>query len=220
MKIPKIIHYVWFGKTKKNDLFYKCLESWKKFCPDYEIKEWNEDNIDFSENEYTKQAYELKKFGFTGDYLRAKILYEFGGIYLDTDVEITKSFDDLLDNDFVMGFENNTYCATAILASIPKHEYLKTICNFYQKKQFINDKKQIDNTPSPAFWTYFLKRDYGLKLNNKYQLLNSKNKNDNAKMAIYPKDYFSPLNYTTKKLKVTNNTYTFIILMLLGLQIK
>ena len=100
--IPKIIHYVWLGKKEKPKLFYKCLDSWKKFCPDYEIKEWNEDNFDFSDNKFAMQAYSLKKYGYVADYIRVKVLNEFGGIYLDTDVEIIKSFDQLLKNDFFL----------------------------------------------------------------------------------------------------------------------
>ena len=98
-KIPKIIHYCWFGKKDKPDIVNHCINSWKKVLDDYEIIEWNEDNFDVESNTYVKQAYESGKFAFVSDFVRIKALYDYGGIYLDTDVEVFKKFDDLLDNE-------------------------------------------------------------------------------------------------------------------------
>ena len=153
MNIPKIIHYVWLGDKKKPELFYRCLESWKKYCPDYEIKEWNEKNFDFSQSRFAKEAYSQKKWGFVPDYIRAKVLYDYGGIYLDTDVELTKSFDNLLNNEFLISFENNVYLETAVLASRPKHPFLKKMCDFYINHPFIKGNGKIDYTPSTPIWT-------------------------------------------------------------------
>lgn len=204
-KIPKIIHYVWLGRGKKPDLFYRCLASWKKFCPDYEIREWNEDNFNFDESLYAKQSYSVKKYGFVPDYIRAKVLYEYGGIYLDTDVEMVKPFDDLLDNDFVIGFENNVHLGTATLASVPHHPFTKLMCEFYKEKPYFKENGKIDYTPSTPIWTYFLHKYYNLKLNNKKQILKL---NDNElTITVLPKDYLSPINYTTRKIKLTENSY-------------
>ncbi len=205
-KIPKIIHYVWLGKGQKNDLFYKCLESWKKFCPDYEIKEWNEDNFDFSDCKYAMLAYKRKKYGFVSDYIRVRVLCEFGGVYFDTDTELTKPLDDLLSNDFVIGFENKYQCSTATIASAPNHELLKIMTNYYLKKE-VDETKKLDITPNTVIITYFLKKYYNLKFNKKKQVLeNSVNKNG-KKVLVLPQEYFSPIIYTIRKLKQTENTY-------------
>lgn len=207
-KIPKIIHYVWLGRGEKPKMFYRCLESWKKFCPDYEIKEWNEDNCDFQKSIYATQSYSKKKYGFTPDYIRAKVLNEYGGIYLDTDVEIVKSFDDLLDNEFVIGLENNVHCGTATLMSTPHHPFTELMCEFYKVKPYILPNGKIDFTPSTPIWTYFLNKYYDMKLKNIKQVLTSKFGDNYKTVTILPKDYFSPINYTTRKLKQTDNTHS------------
>lgn len=205
MNIPKIIHYVWLGDKEKPELFYRCLESWKKYCPDYEIKEWNEKNFDFSESRFAKEAYSQKKWGFVPDYIRARVLHDFGGIYLDTDVEITKPFDDLLDNEFLISFENDVYLETAVLASKPKHPFLKKMCNFYKNHPFIKKNGKIDYTPSTPIWTCFLEKYYNLKLKSSNQLL--KSNIDESTVTVLSNEYFCPINYTTKKLNKTENTY-------------
>ena len=96
-RIPKKIHYCWVGGTAKPKSVQYCIDSWKKYCPDYEIIEWNEDNYDFSKNRYMKEAYDNKKWGFVPDYARLDIIYQHGGIYMDTDVEMVANLDDLLE---------------------------------------------------------------------------------------------------------------------------
>ena len=113
--IPKIIHYVWVGGKEKSELAKKCIESWRKYCPDYQIIEWNENNFDMNQNLYLKQAYQAKKFAFVSDYIRLKVLEKFGGIYLDTDIEIAKSLDEFLSHKGVVGFENQVWIATAVI---------------------------------------------------------------------------------------------------------
>lgn len=207
MKIPKIIHYVWVGDpTKKPQQFYDCLESWKKFCPDYEIKEWNESNFDINESLYAKQALENKKYGFVADFIRTKVLYEYGGIYLDTDVEITKSFDDILDNDFLISFENEVYVETAVLGACKGHPFTKILIDFYLKYPFEHNGKP-DTTPNTPILTHFLRKYYGLKLKNSYQKLNSLKDENGPTVTVFPSDYFCPINYTTKEMKKTENTY-------------
>lgn len=105
-RIPKIIHYCWVGGANKPKSVQYCIDTWKKYCPDYEIIEWNEDNYDFSKNQYMKEAYNSKKWGFVPDYARLDIIYQHGGIYMDTDVEMVASLDSLLEYEGFFGFEN------------------------------------------------------------------------------------------------------------------
>ena len=116
MSIPKVIHYCWFGNSELPELEKKRLKSWQKKLSDYKIILWNENNSDLSECKYVQQAYENKKFAFVSDYIRIKVLYQYGGIYLDTDVEVLKSFDHLLGAIGFLGFENKTTVGTAIFA--------------------------------------------------------------------------------------------------------
>ena len=112
--IPKIIHYCWFGRGAKSDLMQKCISSWKMFMPNYKIIEWNEDNVDFKANTYLEEAYELKKYAFMSDYVRLKVIYEYGGIYLDTDVELLKSLEPILKKGGFFSFEREQTIATGL----------------------------------------------------------------------------------------------------------
>lgn len=114
MSIPKIIHYCWFGGGAISPENRKCMESWKKYCPDYKIMAWNEQNFDISQNRYAQQAYEAKKYAFVSDYVRLAVLYEYGGIYLDTDVELVRPLDELLELPGFMGFQTNNEIATGL----------------------------------------------------------------------------------------------------------
>ena len=105
-KIPKIIHYCWFGKNKKSEVIEKCIKSWKKYLPEYEIREWNDEDVQNIECNYVQEAFSMKKYAFVSDYFRIYSLYNYGGIYFDTDNQIFKSFDDFLDLDFFTGYEN------------------------------------------------------------------------------------------------------------------
>ncbi|MEH7419501.1 capsular polysaccharide synthesis protein, partial [Neobacillus drentensis] len=111
--IPKTIHYCWFGEKEKPELVKKCLNSWKETLPDYQIIEWNEKNFDINANKYVKEAYQSGKFAFVSDYVRVFVLYRFGGIYLDTDVEVFKPFDIFLHHSSFWGFEQENYIATS-----------------------------------------------------------------------------------------------------------
>lgn len=205
--IPKTIHYIWLGGGEKPLLFTKCLKSWQKLCPDYEIKEWNENNFDFSNNKFAMEAYKEKKYGYVADYIRLKVLDTYGGIYLDTDVEILKPFDNLLNNDFLISFENEAYCETAVLGSIPKHPLLKKLIDFYNTRSFII-KGKPDLTPNTPIITSFLMNYYNLIPKASNQKLLDKQNSTFPTVSVFNYDYFAPINYTTKKLKKTDNTYT------------
>ena len=163
--IPKQIHYCWFGRGKKNKLFYKCLKSWKKYLPDYEIIEWNEDNFDInSTNKYVKEAYENKKYAFVSDYARLKILYENGGIYFDTDVEVLKKIDQEILGNGYFAKERDNQISTGLGFCVPKHnELVKIMMDDYENASFIING-EMDFTACPNRNTDSLEK-MGYKVN-------------------------------------------------------
>lgn len=207
MEIPKIIHYCWFGGNPLPELALKCIESWKKFFPDYEIKEWNESNYDVNKIPYTKEAYQAKKYAFVSDYARFDVLYNYGGIYFDTDVEVIKSFDKIIKNGAFMGCERNgTEDDTEIqvapglgLGCYKEEPLYKEILREYEKSHFIIDNEN-NTTKTVVVFTTELLKSKGLK--------NSDTTQDIEGITIYPKEYFAPKDVITKELNITNNTYS------------
>lgn len=201
-RIPKIIHYCWVGGKPKPPSVLYCIESWKKYCPDYEIIEWNENNYDFSKNNYMKSAYEEKKWGFVPDYARLDIVYEHGGIYLDTDVEVIKNLDPLLENKAFMGFENTgegtfyVNCGHGF-GAIPHHPIIKAARDLYEGLSFYNDDGSLNIIASPHYTTESLLA-FGLAQENKDQ--------DLPDMKVYASDVLCPKNFTTGKIKKTRRT--------------
>ena len=201
-EIPKIIHYCWVGGKEKPASVQYCIESWKKFCPDYVIKEWNESNYDFSKNEYMRQAYEAKKWGFVPDYARLDIVYEHGGIYLDTDVELLKSYDSFLDKDAFMGFENTgngeffVNCGQGFGAA-PHNEIIKRARDLYENISFINEDGSYNMLPSPYYTTQTL-RQLGLVQENRDQLLPG--------VSVYASDVFCPKTFRSGEVNLTERT--------------
>ena len=148
--IPKIIHYCWFGGNPKPEIVEKCIQSWKKFCPDWEIKEWNESNFDVNSTPFTAEAYASKKWAFVSDVARLAILKQHGGVYMDTDVEIKESIDKLLDYNAFFVFESNRYIATGLgFGCIAEHPAVNSMLEFYNGKHFIVNGK-IKMIPCPA----------------------------------------------------------------------
>lgn len=200
--IPKIIHYCWVGNKSKPQSVLYCIESWKKFCPDYEIREWNESNYDFNKNVYMKQAYEAKKWGFVPDYARLDIVYQYGGIYLDTDVELIKGLDKLLNQTAFMGFENTgdgeffVNCGHGFGAE-PHHDIIRAARDLYDDVQFLKEDGTYNLVPSPNYTTQTLKK-YGLIQENKDQNL--------PDMTVYSSDVLCPKNFRTGKLCKTSRT--------------
>ena len=137
MGIPKIIHYCWFGGNKKPALIKRCIRSWKKYCPDYKIVEWNENNFDIHCIPFCEQAYEAKKWAFVSDYARLKVLLDHGGIYMDTDVQIFKNLDCFLNNEAFSCFENATHIPTALMASAKGNRWMKMLLDDYDNRKFI-----------------------------------------------------------------------------------
>ena len=195
--IPKVIHYCWFGGNPLPEDAKKCLASWKKHCPEYEIIEWNESNFDVNSNCYIKEAYEAKKYAFVTDYVRLFVMYEYGGIYMDTDVELVKNLDDFLIFRAFSGFESSNSIPTGIMASEKHFKLFGDLLKYYENKHFLNDDGSYDTTTNTVTITQMCKK-YGLVLNNKYQVIDG--------FALYPNDYFCPLENETGVLKKTENT--------------
>lgn len=202
--IPKKIHYVWMGKGQKSELILNCIKSWKENLIDYEIIEWNEENFNINSNSYVKEAYENKKWAFVSDYIRIYVLYNFGGVYLDTDVEILKPIDKFLEHSAFCGFESTAYISTAIIGAQKGHPWTRELLQYYNDRSFIHSDGSFDLTPNVTHITRTTIDQYGLNLENQYQKL----KED---LHIYPKDFFSPSDYgdsmKQKNNKITENSY-------------
>lgn len=203
--IPKIIHYVWFGGKPLPDEYRENIENWKRLMPDYTVMEWNEKNFDVSSSRFMRQAYEAKKFAFVADAVRVDVIEKYGGIYLDTDVKVVKPFDGLLKNEFFIGFENDGNLETAVFGSEPNHPAVRTLTDFYGKANFLGKNKKPDLTPNVIYFTYFFMRDYGLKMKPVNQSLVSFD--GGSRISVFSTDYFTPLNFNTRKETVTQNTY-------------
>lgn len=170
-KIPKIIHYCWFGGKEKPKMVLDCIESWKKVMPDYKIIEWNENNFNINDHQYTKLAYSQKKWAFVSDYTRLYALYNFGGIYLDTDMYVLKRFDDFLNYDLVLGKEDENHISAGMIANIKNSFFIEKVINYY------NNTKIYETIPRV--------------LTNIY---NSLNANDKEKIKVFSKDFFYPFS--------------------------
>lgn len=164
--IPKVIHYCWFGKKPKSELIEKCILSWKKYCPDWEIIEWNESNFNVEVVPFMKEAYENKKWAFVSDVARLQILYQWGGVYLDTDVELFASLDDLLINGAFYVFESNRNINTGLGFGAEKnHKSVKAMLKFYEGRHLVVDG-QVKLIPCPAGNTETLKNTYSKFIRN------------------------------------------------------
>lgn len=197
--IPKRIHYCWFGGNEKPALIQKCINSWKKYLPDYEIIEWNEDTFDVEQNQYVKEAYTNKKYAFVTDYVRLFVMYTYGGIYMDTDVEVVKSLDPFLDNNAFSGFETPQWIPTGIMACEKGFPLFKEFLDYYSDRRFVMPDGTLDMTTNVEIMTSIVTK-YGYIPNGEFQIIEG--------FAIYPKDYFCPLDDSTGKLEKTNNTAT------------
>ncbi|MBR1675957.1 MAG: glycosyl transferase [Clostridia bacterium] len=199
MSIPKKIHYCWFGRGEKPKLAKKCIDSWKKFCPDYEIIEWNEDNFDIAKYPYAQFCLENRKWAFLSDFVRLVVVYENGGIYFDTDVEAIKSFDDLLDLKAFYGFEVKDFVSTGLAFGAEKgNETVLSMINQYLALR-PNENGQFPIITCPELNTEAL-LPFGLKLNGQYQ--------DLGQAVVFPADFFNPYDNPTGRLKKTKNTYS------------
>jgi hypothetical protein len=212
--IPKIIHYCWFGRNPKSKDVLKCIASWKKYLPDYEIKEWNEDNYDVTKSQYMADAYKEKKWAFVSDYCRIDVVYQYGGIYLDTDVEVIRSFNPLLKEKMFCGFESRDLKQQRIwkmdleqsvafglgFGAEQCHPVLKQMLELYEMLHFYNDDGTLNLLSCPVYQTQILVKN-GLKQDGKTQTF--------IGGKAFSAEYFCPQsNLTEDMLFLTEKTYS------------
>ena len=200
MSIPKVIYYCWFGKGKMPRLAEKCLESWKKYCPDYKIICINEENFDVNQNQYAREAYNAGKWAFVSDYARLKVLFDNGGIYLDTDVELIKPLDRIIEEGGYMGFDDSGIISTGLgFASEKGDELVGTLLADYDDIHFLLSDGTYDMKPCPDRNTETMIK-LGMDTSNKNQIFMG--------IHMYPEEYFCPMKYYTGKKIITENTYS------------
>ena len=205
--IPKVINYCWFGRNPLPESAIKCINSWKKFLPDYEIKEWNEDNFDVNIIPYTQEAYASKKYAFVSDYARFWILYNYGGLYFDTDVEIIKSIDDIVERGPFMGVEveatsrgNTPLVAPGLgLGVNPGLGLYQEILDLYNDMHYLLPNGMTSTETVVTITTELLCKK-GLQNTPEVQCVDG--------VWIYPKEYFCPKSYDTGALNLTEKTYS------------
>lgn len=200
--IPKVIHYCWFGGKPKPKSAENCISSWKRFCQNYEIIEWNETNVKIEDMPlYVRQAYEAKKWAFVTDYVRLYIVHKYGGIYFDTDVEVIKPFDNLLHNTAFFGFEDDKYINTGHgFGAQAGVSILNEMMSDYYDIPFILSDCSFDSTPCPKRNTKAFLR-CGLIQDGKRQTVNEG-------ISVLPSEYFAPKNWKTGQIDLTENTYS------------
>ena len=197
--IPKVIHYCWFGKGELPELALKCIDSWKRLCPDYEIKEWNESNFDLNVSDFVKEAYEEKRWAFVSDYARLWIVFNYGGVYLDTDVQLVKSLDELLDNKCFLGAETTGLVNTGLGFGAEKNNaVIKLLLNEYDGRHFKMNNGVYDIIPCPQKNTAPLKK-MGYRFSEDVIFKTNL-------VTVYTPEYFCPINYQTGELFITENT--------------
>lgn len=200
--IQKKIHYCWFGENPKPSSVIKCIKSWNKYCPDYEIIEWNEKNFDIHCNSYVEEAYSAKKWSFVTDYARLWVIYNYGGIYFDTDVEVIKNIDEFLKYPAFFGLEDDVHVATGLGFGAEKgNDIVKIMMDGYRNEHFVIDTEKFDLTPCPERNTRAISQYLkNAKVVESVRYI--------EKAVVFPKEYFCPLDYETKIMKKTQHTYT------------
>ncbi|MBR5125193.1 MAG: glycosyl transferase [Oscillospiraceae bacterium] len=203
MSIPKIIHYCWFGGGEIPERDQKCIASWKKYCPDYEIIQWNEDNYDVTQIPYMKAAYDAKRWGFVPDYIRMDVVHRYGGIYMDTDVELIRPLDELLHYGAYAGVEADSNCINFGLGygAEPGHPLLRELCDHYKTLEFQNEDGSLNLTPNPIIVTEYLKKRKDV------HVVPGEIREAEG-LTLLPSEYLCPQNFTTGKTVLTDKTFS------------
>lgn len=198
-QIPKIIHYCWFGRKKIPFKNREWMKSWKKYCPDYEIVEWNENNYDIKKNTYMAEAYEAKRWGFVPDYARLDIIHRYGGIYVDVDVEFVKSFDELLFQKGFMGFVGTDVALGLGFGAVVHNKWIKELRDVYNNKHFINENGLMNLSSCESYQNPWL-QGQGVRLDGTFQRFSDVN--------VYPEWFFSSKSQYNGKLNIGKQTFS------------
>lgn len=197
--IPKIIHYCWFGGKEKSDFIKKCIKTWEKNLPGFEIVEWNEYNFNLKEHPFAEAAYETKKYAFVSDYVRVYVIYNYGGIYFDTDIEVRRNFlNKLTGARFVIAFEQPDTLMTGFFAAEKSSPIIKKILDYYENISFYNEDGSLDLTPNPIIFTKEIEK-FGLTLNGQFQEIGDD-------MRIFPNEIFGGYNVYDMIYTISENT--------------
>jgi len=196
--IPKTIHYCYFGGNPLPPLAETCIESWQKYCPDFEIIRWDEGNYTLDSNPYIKEATTEKKWAFVSDYFRLDVLYNYGGIYMDTDVELIKPINEFLNHSAFSGFESKNGIPTGIIGAVKGNGWIEFLLNDYSDRHFIFNGK-LDYSTNVETITRLTKERYPLILNNTFQ--------DLKDVVFYPTNYFCPMYGMDNNIIIEENTY-------------
>ena len=198
--IPKIIHCCWFGGNPMPQKVNEYIDGWKSLNPDYDIMVWTEANFDYTQNRYMREAYENKKWAFVTDYVRLKVLYDYGGIYMDTDVQVVKNLDPLLDNKAFSGFEGPDRIPTGTMGAEKHSRWIELLLHDYDDRPFVLADGSFDLTTNVKTITDTTCANYPIKLNNTYQNLGD--------VTFFPFDYLCAKDLKDGVVKATENTYT------------
>lgn len=201
--IPKKVHYCWLSGDPFPALVENCIASWHKNLPDYEFILWDYAKIETIINPWLKECIGHKKYAFAADYIRLYALYTEGGIYLDSDVEVLKSFDDLLDQPSFIGTEISGDLEAAVIGSVSGTVWLKRCLDYYTNHHFIKKDGTLNTKPLPSIMGEILSREYNLDFNSSYI-----KKNDKISLVVYPSCFFSPKSLHSSKISITNQTYS------------
>lgn len=199
-KIPRILHYCWFGRGPKPGKVLKCMQSWTKHLGDYRVIEWNEDNFDIQLNRYVKEAYDAGKFAFVSDVARLHALYRYGGVYLDTDVEVIRPLDRFLHHDAFSGYEDDVHLQSGTMGAVPGHDWIKELLDYYDGRPFRLPDGTCDTTTNTAVISRIC-RSRGLRQDGTYQELASG-------VVFYPRTFFSPYDYINGGNYISEDSYT------------
>lgn len=199
--IPKIIHFCWLSDNPYPESIQKCLSSWKEKLSDYEIILWDKKRFDINSVQWVKEAFEEKKYAFAADYIRFYALYNYGGIYLDSDVEVLKNFDELLNCSCFFGYEFSGLPEAAVIGAVPELKWIGTILQYYESKCFKNTDGTLNKVVAPLVVKYFFEQT------EKVKLLTDGDIHRFGNFVVYPNEFFSPKNsFKSNEINITKNT--------------
>ena len=204
--IPKIIHYCWLSGDPIPVPLQKYMKSWKTYLPEYEFWLWNFDRFDINSSVWVQEAFQAKKYAFAADYIRCYALYNYGGIYLDMDVEVLKPFDDLLDLPYFIGMEDSAAAIEAAIMGAQKgHPLFQKTMEYYTNRHFVKSDGNYDTRPLPQIMRQIIDENFQYT---KILSMSDFARGSYRNICLFPQDYFSPKSYKTKKIHLTENTYT------------